>query len=119
MMCYLSNAITPRVILPKGYYLKVSGSEIFVGLYDKQGKQLIKETAQEFAVHEPYVAIWGNTVVYFLNTDSGEISTTPCHDYNVLWKRTAELGFGNLQWSDCVTFWDIRKGYKPITWTQQ
>lgn len=116
-LCRVSEFFTPRVKLPNGYYLEVSNGVVW--LHDKKGKVVLDESAQDFLVKEPYVAIWGGKVVYFLNTYSGETSSYSNQDYRELWKRSGELGFDRLRWSDCLTFWDIKTGYKPVTWSQK
>ena len=116
-LCRVSEFFTPPVKLPKGYYLKESYG--VVSLHDRQGKVILDESAPEFLVKEPYVAVWGCKVVYFLNTDSGEITSCTNQDYKELRKRSSELGFDSLRWSDCLTFWDIKTGYKPVTWSQK
>lgn len=111
-LCRVSEFFTPRVKLPNGYYLKVYNGVVW--LYDKNGKVILDESAQDFLVKEPYVAIWGGKVVYFLNTDSGELTSAPLEYYTPLPRRD-----GSVCIEDFITFWDIKTGYKPVTWSQK
>ena len=74
-LCRVSEFFTRPVRLPKGYYLKESYG--VVSLHDREGKKIIDENAAHFCVKEPYVAVWGITSVYFLNTDTGELTNVP------------------------------------------
>jgi hypothetical protein len=111
-LCRISDFFTRPVRLPKGYYLKESYG--VVSLHDRQGKVLLDESAAEFCVKEPYVAVWGCKVVYFLNTDSGEITSVP-----VQYDTPLPRGGGSICIKDFLTFWDITTGYKPVTWSQK
>ena len=111
-LCRVSEFFTPPVKLPKGYYLKESYG--VVSLHDRQGKKILDENAAHFYVKEPYVAVWGINSVYFLNTDTGEITSVPDQYYTPL-----PRGGGGICIDDFITFWDIKTGYKPVTWSQK
>ena len=111
-LCRVSEFFTPRVKLPNGYYLKVSNGVVW--LHDKKGDVILDESAQDFLVKEPYVAVWGGKVVYFLKSDSGEITSAPLEYYTPL-----PRGDGSVCIKDFITFWDIKTGYKPVTWLQK
>ncbi len=111
-LCRVSELFTRPVRLPKGYYLKESYG--VVSLHDRQGKVLLDENAAHFCVKEPYVAVWGINKVYFLNTETGEITSVPEQYYMPL-----PRGGGSICIKDFLTFWDIKAGYKPVTWSQK
>lgn len=111
-LCRVSEFFTPPVRLPKGYYLKVSNGVVW--LHDKQGKVILDGSAQDFLVKEPYVAIWGSNKVHFLNTETGEFTSAPLEYYTPL-----PQGGGSICIKDFITFWDIKTGYKPVTWSQK
>lgn len=112
LLCKVSDFFTRPVRLPKGYYLKESYG--VVSLHDRQGKKILDENAAHFSVKEPYVAVWGINSVYFLNTDTGEITSVPDQYYTPL-----PRGGGGICIKDFITFWDIKAGYKPVTWSQK
>ena len=112
LLCRVSDFFTRPVRLPKGYYLKESYG--VVSLHDRQGKKILDENAAHFYVKEPYVAVWGINSVYFLNTDTGEITSVPDQYYTPL-----PRGGGGICIDDFITFWDIKTGYKPVTWSQK
>ena len=112
LLCRVSDFFTRPVRLPKGYYLKESYG--VVSLHDRQGKKILDENASHFSVKEPYVAVWGINSVYFLNTNTGEITSVPDQYYTPL-----PRGGGSICIKDFMTFWDITTGYKPVTWSQK
>ncbi|MEI7439536.1 MAG: hypothetical protein WCK20_07710 [Thermoleophilia bacterium] len=112
LLCKVGDFFTRPVRLPKGYYLKESYG--VVSLHDRQGKKILDENAAHFSVKEPYVAVWGINSVYFLNTETGEITSVPVQYYTPL-----PRGGGGICIKDFITFWDINTGYKPVTWSQK
>lgn len=116
-LCRVSEFFSRPVRLPNGYYLKESYG--VVSLHDKEGKKIIDENAAHFCVKEPYVAVWGINSVYFLNTETGAITNCPVSDCKRLSQLKGQMGFKDPGLGDFLTFWDIKTGFKPVTWSQK
>lgn len=117
-LCTLKNALTSHLILPKGYYLQVSGPNGDIHLYDPSKHQVIEDQISQFQVAGNCIYGWIDKTprFFFLDTSSKEFRTF-CNKPE-LDSFTSKRGISRLDMNNSFTFWDITGGYKQPTWKQ-